>query len=97
MVGSAGGPTLRVYDAAGRELLRFDCFARGAHWHADPGGRDARSAIASDVDPVAWALTELRRDLAGYLGRAGYASPEALDPEACAAALDRVEKALCAL
>jgi cystathionine beta-lyase len=68
--GSEGGPTLRVR-AGGRELLRFDCFARGAHWHLDPGGRDEITRLGPEVDALEWTLAELRRDLAGYLARAG--------------------------
>ena len=70
--GSEGGPTLRVRRAGdGYELLRFDCFARGAHWHLDPGGRDVLSELAPAGDALEWTLAELRRDLAGYLARAG--------------------------
>lgn len=89
--GPAGGPTLRVRRAAdGRELLRFDCFAHQAHWHLDPEGRDEITPIPFAVESLEWTLAELRRDLAGYLAKAGLT--EALpDP---AAALDRAELAL---
>src|SRR4029453_183839 len=70
--GSEGGPTLRGRRAAdGRELLRFDCFARGAHWHQDPGGRDEITVHPEGRDALEWTLAELRRDLAGYVARAG--------------------------
>jgi cystathionine beta-lyase len=89
--GPAGGPTLRVLRAAdGHELLRFDCFAHQAHWHLDPDGRDELTPIPFAVDSLEWTLAELRRDLAGYLAKAGLT--DAL-PEP-AAALDRVELAL---
>jgi len=89
--GPAGGPTLRVRGAAdGREWLRFDCFAHEAHWHLDPDGSDEITPIPLAVDSLEWTLAELRRDLAGYLAKAGLT--DALpDP---AAALARVEAAL---
>ena len=92
--GSEGGPTLRVRRAAdGRELLRFDCFARGAHWHVDPEGRDEITPLAAGSDALEWTLAELRKDYAGYLARAGVASPGAA-PAEIEAALRDVERAL---
>jgi cystathionine beta-lyase len=92
--GAEGGPTLRVRRASdARELLRFDCFARGAHWHADPEGRDEITPLGPEVDAVEWVLGELRRDLAGYVAKAGE-TPSDLSGERVAAALDRVEPAL---
>jgi len=94
-VGGQGGPTLRVQDAAsqGRELLRFDCFDEGAHWHLDPGGSDLVTRLDPGADPLDWTLGELRRDLGGYLDRTALelAAP---DPAATAKALDLVESAL---
>ena len=86
-----GGPTLRVV-RDGRELLRFDCFARGAHWHRDPGGADEITAIPRALDPLEWTLAELRRDLPGYLKRAG--CDDAPDAPTAAAALARAERSL---
>lgn len=94
-VGAAGGPTLRVRARADdRELLRFDCFSRGAHWHVNPGGRDEITALAADLDPLAWTLDELRRDLAGYFARAALEADFNADAAALADALARVEKAM---
>ena len=92
--GPAGGPTLRVKRASEeRELLRFDCFASGAHWHLDPPGKDEVTGLPLEVESLDWTLAELRRDLAGYLAKAGV---EAALPPATetAAAIDRVEAAL---
>ena len=92
--GPAGGPTLRVLRAAdGYELLRFDCFAHGAHWHLDAAGRDEVTELPLAVESLDWTLAELRRDLAGYAGRAGLREPL---PGAAvvASALARVEAAL---
>ncbi len=95
LVGADGGPTLRVCDAAdGRELLRFDCFAKGPHWHVDPGGRNVMQKIESGVDSLDWTLGELRSDLSAYLARAEFKSELPSDPAARIAALDEVEKAL---
>jgi len=71
--GPGGGPTLSIRSAEsdGRELLRFDCFELGGHWHLDPGGRDVVTPFEGPVDPLEWTLRELRRDLDGFLSRAG--------------------------
>jgi cystathionine beta-lyase len=92
--GPAGGPTLRVLRAAdGYELLRFDCFAHGAHWHLDADGKDEVSELPLAVESLDWTLAELRRDLAGYAARAGLREP--LPGAAVVAnALLRVEAAL---
>jgi cystathionine beta-lyase len=94
-IGGLGGPSLRVLEAAprDRELLRFDCFDEGAHWHLDPAGRDLVTPLEPGVDPLEWTLGELRRDLAGYLARA---APElaAPDPASSAMARDTAESAL---
>ena len=92
--GPAGGPTLRVKRAADEhELLRFDCFAHGAHWHLDPAGRDEVTALPLGLESLDWTLAELRRDLAGYLAKAGLTEP--LPPAAqILASLARVEAAL---
>ncbi len=69
---ATGGPTLRLCDAAtGREWLRFDCFARGAHWHLDPEGRDEITAFARGGDAIDQTLAALREHGASWLERAG--------------------------
>jgi cysteine-S-conjugate beta-lyase len=94
--GTGGGPTLRVHEQglAQRELLRFDCFERGPHWHVDPGGRDEISAIPAWVDPIDWTLTRLRSDLVSQLARAGFELGATWPPEPFDAALLRVERAM---
>ncbi len=91
--GADGGPTLRVRDAEGRERLRFDCFARGGHWHLDPAGRDQITQFEEGFDSLGWTLAELRRDLDGLLARAGLATP-ALPARELADAIDAVERAM---
>jgi len=91
--GTRGGPTLHVIrEQDGRELLRFDCFVQGAHWHLDPSGRDQITQLPPSVDSLEWTLGELRANLAGYLGEAGF--PAALDQEEVESALARVEPGL---
>jgi cystathionine beta-lyase len=91
--GALGGPTLRVVrNQDGRELLRFDCFVQGAHWHLDPPGRDQITQIPPSVDSLEWTLAELRANLAGYLDEAGFET--SLDDEELASALARVEPGL---
>jgi cystathionine beta-lyase len=91
--GALGGPTIRlVRNQDGRELLRFDCFVQGAHWHLDPAGRDEITQLPPSVDSLEWTLTELRADLAGYLAKAG--SPAELEEGAVESALARIEPGL---
>jgi cystathionine beta-lyase len=91
--GAVGGPTLRaVREGDGRELLRFDCFVQGAHWHLDPSGPDRISWISPSVDSLEWTLGELRADLAGYLTRAGF--PAAFEEGEVESALARGEPGL---
>jgi cystathionine beta-lyase len=86
-----GGPSLYVR-AGGAELLRFDAVARDGHVHIDPKGRDERVSLGLEVETLEWTLAELRRDLPGWLARAGFrgAVPEA----ELARALDALEPAL---
>jgi cystathionine beta-lyase len=88
--GSLGGPALRVIrERDGRELLRFDCFAQGAHWHLDPSGRDEITRLPPGVDSLEWTLAELREHLTEYLERAGF--PVALEAAEVTSALARIE------
>ena len=88
--GTRGGPTLRVIrEQDGRELLRFDCFIQGAHWHLDPSGRDEITQLPPSVDSLEWTLGELRANLAAYLDKAGF--PAALEEDEVESALTRVE------
>ena len=90
--GAGGGPTLRICDTAGgRELLRFDCFAKGPHWHVDPSGDEVIQKIEAAGNPVDWTLCELRGDLAAYLARAKFTAEL---PSGQDAVLDAVEDAL---
>ena len=92
------GATLRVFaDVAGQrtELLRFDDFVDGPHYHV-PG---AGPAIAFDRDekgePLTWIVAELRDDLGPLLTTAGYAEIlPSLDVPAVTANADRIRQAM---
>jgi cystathionine beta-lyase len=93
MPGPEGGPTLRVRRLSDeRELLRFDAFAEGGHWHLDPAGGDEITRLEPGLEPIDWLMDALRGDLPGWLARAG--APATPDPDEAARALDRVERAL---
>src|SRR5262245_8759991 len=91
--GADGGPTLRVRDDRGREWLRFDCFAKGGHWHLDSSGRDEVTLFSDGFDSIAWTFAQLRSDAAGLLARAGL-EVGALPAHELAGTLDAVERAL---
>jgi cystathionine beta-lyase len=82
-----------VRAADGHEWLRFDCFAHEAHWHLDPDGRDEITQLPLALESLDWTVAELRRDLAGYLAKAGMTEPLPGAAE-IAAALAQVEAAL---
>ena len=90
--GGEGGPTLRVRDEGGTERIRFDCFRFDPHFHLD--GETGGTSYGPVLDPVSFAIEELQRDLAGYLGRTGYSGPTDWDEGALASTLATVESAL---
>ena len=91
-MGADGGPTLRVCDGSGgRELLRFDCFAKGPHWHVDPRGNNVIQKIEAAGSPIDWTLCELRGGLCAYLARAEFTAEL---PRGHDGVLDAVEDAL---
>ena len=97
-----GGHTLEVSGAIGgerAELLRFDLFRRGPHYHvpaSDPEQIDLDPA--RDGDPLEFALACLRDRLAPLLSQAGFAelagAVEALPPAALAGFAERVRAAV---
>ena len=91
-VGADGGPTLRVCDqSGGRELLRFDCFAKNPHWHVDPSGNEVIQKIEAAGSPIDWTLSELRGGLSALLARAEFTAEL---PGGYDSVLDAVEDAL---
>ncbi|MGH0030501.1 MAG: MalY/PatB family protein [Myxococcota bacterium] len=92
--GPEGGPTLRVYQEGGdRELLRFDGFLVGGHWHVDPHGADEITPFEGE-DAIDGSLRLVRGELPALLDRAGATLAGPLDAQALGAALDRVEALL---
>jgi len=80
-----GGPSITVWAAVdGRDvqLLRFDCFHRGPHYHYDPGGRNERHQLDDTraADSIGWTLSRLRGHLGPMIEEASYPSvAQALD------------------
>ena len=94
------GPSLRIYgDVEGKpvQLLRFDCFENGPHFHYDPDGKNdlLRMDKAKVSDPIAWSMDYLRGNVASLVRIAGYSAlADRLDEAALTAALPGIEKAL---
>jgi hypothetical protein len=82
-------------DVAGQEIeiLAFDCFERGPHYHYGPRNQDVRiywdTAVAPD--PLEWTLEQFKTGkLSGMITRAGYPSIAAgLDAELIAGKLEK--------
>jgi hypothetical protein len=94
------GPSLRIYgDVEGKpvQLLRFDCFENGPHFHYDPEGKNNQLRMDKTrvSDPIAWSMDYLRGNVTSLIRIAGYgALADQLDEGALTAALPTVEKAL---
>ena len=56
------------------EVLRFDCFDHGPHYHYGPEGRGERLTLdqTTEGDPLEWTLKMLRERLPEMVRRAGY-------------------------
>lgn len=95
------GVSIRVLageSGAEEQVLRFDCFDNGPHYHYAPE-RDNERVLMDPVtagNPIGWTLAQLRTNLPQMLRRAGCEGPaQALESEgegaALAGALDEVE------
>jgi hypothetical protein len=77
-VGNDGGLTIHVLsDVAGQEieLLAFDCFEKGPHYHYGPRNQDVRYAWDTTLvpDSLAWTLEQFKSGrLPAMIERAGY-------------------------
>ena len=97
-VGEDGGPSLQVLgpiDGQKVQLLRFDMFYKGPHYHYAPNGKNIRY----DLDPltvddgIEWAMRFLRAKLPQMVALAGYPeSTAAADTAGANRALDEVER-----
>jgi hypothetical protein len=93
------GATLRVYGQVGdewTEMLRFDDFVDGPHYHAPASAHQINFDRALGV-PLEWYIAQIRDDLPAWLTRSGFADVvPSLDLEAVAANVDKVEEAMSA-
>jgi hypothetical protein len=92
------GATLRVLgDVAGHriELLRFDDFAEGPHYHAPADGPSIPFDRQQLGEPLSWIVAELRDGLAQLLTAAGFAAilPD-LDLPSISQHVDAIKKAM---
>jgi len=93
-----GGVTIHVFESASKEeLLRFDCFQRGPHYHYIlPGGKDHLFVRFDEVahgPMIDWVFRTLRSRLTTLLSQAGASTlgPE-IDMQSFDKALDKCEE-----
>jgi hypothetical protein len=70
------GATMRVYgrvDGEWTEMLRFDDFVDGPHYHAPADGPQINFDRALG-EPLEWYIAQIRDDLPEWLTRSGFAS-----------------------
>jgi hypothetical protein len=93
------GATMRVYGMVGdqwKEMLRFDDFVDGPHYHAPADGPQINFDRALGV-PLDWYIAQIRDDLPEWLTRSGFADVvPTIDVQAVAANVDKVEEAMSA-
>ena len=92
------GATLRVSgDVGGRatELLRFDDFIEGPHYHVPAAGDAIAFDQAALGEPLTWYIAQLRDHLAELLAEAGFAQvlPD-VDVEAVTDHAEDIRKAM---
>jgi len=94
--GTDRGLTIHVLsDVAGQEieLLAFDCFEKGPHYHYGPRNQDVRVYWDKTLvpDTLAWTLDQFKRgNLPAMIERAGYPTiANALDRDLVASRLER--------
>jgi hypothetical protein len=92
------GATLRVFgDVAGhrKELLRFDDFVDGPHYHVPAEGDPILFDRATLGEPLDWIVAQVRDHLADLLTAAGFADVLAgADIGAAAGSAEKVRKAM---
>ena len=95
-----GGATLRVcseIDGKRLELLRFDCFRIGPHFHYAPYGKDERWNLdpLTTGDTIEWTRDQIRNRLPEMLVQAGHeALAKTVDRNAVSLAIPRIEAAM---
>jgi hypothetical protein len=92
------GATLRVegqVDGMWKELLRFDDFVDGPHYHAPADANPINFDRAAHGEPLAWYLTQIRDNLPEWLTRSGFAEVvPTIDMTAVVANLGKVDEAM---
>ena len=95
VLGDVGGSTRNSY-VEETELLAFDCFWNGAHYHYGPRNKNHRIYWDTTLveDPLAWLFAQLEnRKLGAMIERAGYPGIAAdLDLDKVAAVLPALKK-----
>jgi hypothetical protein len=69
-VGADRGPTIHVFgpvDGIEQEILRFDCFNKGPHYHLGFGYLKEPVRPIEAPEPLAWVLSELSQSFPDYL------------------------------
>jgi hypothetical protein len=64
------GPTIHVFGPVGgeeREILRFDCFKNGPHYHKGISYLDEPVTMIDAPDSLAWVMAELGQRFPDYL------------------------------
>jgi hypothetical protein len=96
--GGDGEPALMVFgDADGKQVqvLRFDCFRNGPHYHYDPSGKNDVHQLEKGADNVGWTIGQVRTRLPDMIRTAGYSTlANRVDMGAVLAAVAKVEQAL---
>ena len=92
------GATLRVFadvDGERTEVLRFDDFVDGPHYHLPGAGPAIDFDRAEKGEPLAWIVAALRDDPGSLITSAGYAGIlPSLDVTTIRAHADRVRQAM---
>ena len=94
--GGDRGPAVRVFgqtDDGRVQILRFDCFDDGPHYHYAPDGMNGVHFLDRDVVPdiVAWTAVQLRRNIKAMVKTAGYSAlAESIDAAEIASAADAI-------
>ncbi len=95
VLGDVGGSTRNSY-VEETELLAFDCFWQGAHYHYGPRNKNHRIYWDTTLveDPLEWVFDQLEnRKLGAMIERAGYPGIAAdLDPDKVAAILPMLKQ-----
>ena len=92
------GATLRVngeVDGQMTELLRFDDFVEGPHYHVPASGAQIEFDRDANGEPLAWYVAQVRDNLGPLLTEAGYGDlVPRVDLEEISAHAGEIEKAM---